>query len=650
MFKTTKATALFLFFLIFAGCYSQQSPLDSLKSLLQNPKIHDTTKLYKIANMKSGFNDYERESLYLNSLMGNLAFKNYNKQNTAELHKKYTMYLAAYYNNLGNKFTKQRDVINSLTSLDKSFSLFKMAGAYDEMNYVLVSKSVFFSKINEYEKAISCLFDALKYFEKNRKENGDGISYVHSSLAVVYSDQDKHEKSIEYNTKVIDYFDALPSPTDEDEYMQSLAYSNCGSSYFSIKKYSEAMSSFNKALALSRKISSHSSSSIILSKMARVKIEQSKFDEGESLLKQALTGDINEVAMANAYVKLGELYFKKKDFAKADFYLSKGLEDSKKIRILELQEQASELLFKVSKANKDFAKALVMHEFHDMLLDSSKTETSRNILAQQQLKYNFDKKEMNYKLATEKKNASKNNLLIGLSSSFLLFLLGGYYYYRNNKQKQAIAILEKNQIKQKLLITQMNPHFIFNSIDNIQSLIYNKQDKDALNYLTKFSKLTRQILENSTENYISLTEEVEMTRNYVAIQQLLYNNKFVFTISVSAAIDTDSILLPPMLTQPFIENAIKHGLSNKAEDGKVEIGFYFQHEKLCFEVADNGHGFDDAKRTDQHKSMAMAITRERLIYYTKNQDFVVQANNLKDADNKVIGAKVVFEIPYIYEN
>ncbi|MNY02896.1 Sensor histidine kinase YehU [compost metagenome] len=288
-------------------------------------------------------------------------------------------------------------------------------------------------------------------------------------------------------------------------------------------------------------------------------------------------------------------------------------------------------------------------------------ETSKNKLAQQQLVYDFEKKQLNQKLAqgkkvaaikldSEKKTAVKNNWLIAVSSVFLLFLLGAYFYYRNNKQKQAITVLEKNQIKQKLLITQMNPHFIFNSVQNIESLIDNKQNDEAVVYLGKFSKLTRQILENSNENYISLEEELEMIENYLSIQQLLYENKFKFTILVEKEIDTESIFLPPMLAQPFIENAIKHGLSNTLENGKIAIHFYLKENKLFFEVTDNGKGFGTSTQLSSHKSLAMTITKERLVSYTKNKDFIVQTDNLITSNGMIEGAKVVFEIPYIYES
>jgi LytS/YehU family sensor histidine kinase len=232
----------------------------------------------------------------------------------------------------------------------------------------------------------------------------------------------------------------------------------------------------------------------------------------------------------------------------------------------------------------------------------------------------------------------------------LLLLIGAYFLYRNYKHKQAISIFEKNELNQKLLLTQMNPHFIFNSIDNIQSLIYNKQEKDAVNYLTKFSKLTRQILENSNESYVSFSEELAMIDNYLVIQQLLYNNKFNFSIDVDEAIDPESIVVPPMLTQPFIENAIKHGLKNKTDNGFITIRFYWQEKQLIFEVCDNGIGFNNDEKTTGNKSLAMKITKERLANISKKSDFEIHTQNLFDADKQVVGAKVYFDIPYLYEN
>jgi tetratricopeptide (TPR) repeat protein/two-component sensor histidine kinase len=650
MFKKARLSALLLLFFSVSAAFAQDATLDSIKRIVQNPKIHDTTKLYAIAAAIDEHSQYEQTTKELNKLLGNLALKNYNRKASPELHKKYTRYLGAYYNNISLAYDKRGDIVNAIGCIDKSISLFKSIGSYDEMYYATIGKAVTLTRIYEYKRAISYLFTALKYFEKDKMGNADEIAYIQSTIANIYADQGKYRESIAYNKNVIAYYDSKASITAGEVFTKSSAYANCGSSYLALKKYPEAINNYQKALQLLRKIGDRGSASVVLTKIAAVKIDQSKWDEAESLLKEAMEGGIDEMTKANAYIRFGELYYKKKDNEKAVFYLNKGFPLSKEYQLLELQEQASLLLYKISSEEKDFQKALEMYQFHDQLIDSGKTETAKNILAQHQLKYGFEKKELNYKLTTGKEKEARKNQLLFFSVVILFLVLGGYFYYRNNRQKETIMLLEKNQIKQKFLISQMNPHFIFNSLQNIRNLIYNKQDDTAVAYLDKFSKLTRQILENSNENYISLAEEIEMTRNYLAIQQLLYDKAFDFNITVENTIDTESVFVPPMLTQPFIENAIKHGLGTKEAGGRVDIVYSLDANKLLFEVTDNGKGFDTIKNEGSHKSMATEITRERLVNYTKNQYFIVQAANVVDKDDNVIGAKVAFEIPYMQDS
>ncbi|MDM1553103.1 MULTISPECIES: tetratricopeptide repeat protein [Chryseobacterium] len=586
----------------------------------------------------------------LNKMMGEIASKNLKKSNSKDLQIKYTQYLAIYYGNLSSMYEAKRDVVKTLEYADKSIALFKSTGDYYEMNYTLVNKGVFYSHINEYEKAISCLFTALKYFEKNKNENQEGISYVNSVIGSVYIDQEEYLKAIEFLKKTINYFEKKKNLTGNDQYTLSMVYSNCGSSYLLLKKYPEAVSYFNKALALSKALGDYATTSIILNKLAQVKMEEKEFEESDPLLRKALETDNGELSKANTYINLGDLYYRKKEFKKSESFLEEGFSISKKINNLQLQEKSSNLLFKVYKENNNFKKALEVYEFQNKLKDSSNIEAAKNALAQQQIKYDFQKKQLNLELNAEKKTAVKNNWLIALSGVLLSVVLGGYFYYRNNKQKQKITILEKDRIKQKLLLSQMNPHFIFNSIDNIQSLIINGKENVAISYLNSFSKLTRQILENSNENYISLQEEIDMVENYLSIQQLLYNDRFNYSINIVNVSDTESYFIPPMLTQPFIENAIKHGVRNNDEKGMIEIAFSFSQEKLFFEIVDNGLGFNDEKKPTGHKSMAMKITKERLLNYTQNKAFEVQSENKFDVEGNIQGAKIIFEIPYIHEN
>lgn len=705
MFKITQLAALFVFLFVFSGSYSQDRIIDSLKIAFQNPKVHDTTKMNTIIHMmKTHYTLNNSNYFYLNNWNGKLAKETLKKKNTTAVQKAATLSLSTYYNGLAIESFVKGQIDKSVPYIDKSIALCKSVKGYDEMYYQYIVKAQFLYRINETEKAVTYLFDALRFYEKDQKKNIGQIAYATSTIASIYAVQKNHKKAIVYFKKVLEYYD-LDDTIEQKDYLKAIVYTHLGSSYQQLLQYPEAVENYNKALEISKNLGDTVNENQIYAKLGMIKLDQNKYEEAEKILKNLLSTKQDARSEAHINLALARLYLEKKEYEKGLPYAEKGYKLSTDNKYLDLQDPAADFLFQLSKETKDYKRALEMNELNVKLKDSSKIEASKNALAQQQLKYDFEKKELQQmvlqekklslvkleaerknalqisknklaqqklkydfdkkalnqkivqgkkiaavKLEGEKKTAAKNNWLIGLSGVLLLVLLGGYFYYRNSRQKQAITVLEKNQIKQKLLITQMNPHFIFNSIQNIRGLINNNHNKEAVNYLEKFSRLTRQILENSNENYISLEEEVQMIDNYLTIQQLLYDNKFSFTIQLQEGIDTESIFLPPMLAQPFIENSIKHGLSNTTENGKINVHFYLKDEKLFFEVTDNGKGFDAEKKVSNHKSLAMTITKERLIGYTKNKEFDVQTNNLIKADGTIEGAKVVFEIPYIYEN
>lgn len=659
MFKFLRFAALFLSLFFFSNTYSQGNRVDSLKATFQKSNIPDTLKLRRIAIVRDTYyTAVDPEYYQLNELAGGIAYKNYKnkKQNSPEEQFKYTTWLGTYYAILGAAYLNKPDHEKGLPYFNKTVALHKEAGAFKDMYFAMISRSSLYTKMKQYEKAIPDIFSALKYFENHKQEvNPEDFAYAYYSLAYVYLKQEKFEKAIEYYNKAI----ASYREYDADNYLDFMVgkcHMRIAAAYFSMKNYPEAIAHSQKSLQLIKVLNDPSLEVENLCRIGLVYLEQSKFSEAEKMFNQALALQpktntmLVEESYFHAYLAMGKLYQRKNDLTKAASYSEKALSLSQSINDEFQLTDVSKQLYEISLARKDYKRALEMFQLQQKLGDASKIEASKNALAQQLLQYNFEKKELKLKLDSEKAAAAQKNWIIALSGLLLLILLGIYFYYRNNKQKQAIAGLEKTQIKQKLLITQMNPHFIFNSVQNIRNLIDRHKNDDAVKYLDQFSVLTRQILENSNENYISLEEEVAMITNYLSIQQLLYNHKFDYEIHVEDEIEADSIFLPPMLTQPYIENAIKHGLSNRNANGMIHVSFLLEDGKLFFEVTDNGKGFDASKPTPNHKSLAMTITRERLISYTKNQDFTVRVSNSEDENGNVTGAKVSFEIPYIYEN
>ncbi|MDR6966723.1 tetratricopeptide (TPR) repeat protein [Flavobacterium arsenatis] len=659
MYQNIKKVTLLVFFLIAFNASSQDKKLDSLKNIL-NTKVPDTTKLQVLANIVNSVESTSKEYTLYNDKFKEIAEKLLKQKNLDEASRLNAVSaIGQHYVQKGFQ-VQYNDYISAIKYLNMSLPYFEAKKHRIYKASVLISLGVLYNKIGSAEIATANNFKALRIFEEEKHPSG--ISYATQTIANLYNEQKKYKEALQYYLKTYDIYFKKDDLLLQDNIQKVLLFKNISKCYQELKDCKLSESYLLKALALAKEINDFDSISEVYYEMGQFEIVcNANYNQALEYLQNSYSASEKLEKQAKSQISIGKVYIKLKAFDKAESYLQKGLENGKKIKNLKFQKEATDYLVELYKVNKQYDKAFEMKELNTAIKDSIKADLNKEILLKKQLQYDYENKEKLNKLLQEKKidalklkaqqkEATQNNWLIALSGVLMMVLLGGYFYYRNSKQKQAISTLEKNQIKQKLLISQMNPHFIFNSVQNIRTLIKDHQNNEAVDYLDRFSRLTRQILENSNENYISLEEEVEMLENYLSIQQLLYDNKFSYTIDVQEGIDKESVFLPPMLAQPFIENGIKHGLSNTSENGKISVHFYLKNDKLFFEVTDNGKGFDTDKKVSQHKSLAMNITKERLVTYTKNKDFEVQTENLINTDGAIAGAKVVFEIPYIYEN
>lgn len=240
-------------------------------------------------------------------------------------------------------------------------------------------------------------------------------------------------------------------------------------------------------------------------------------------------------------------------------------------------------------------------------------------------------------LEEENKLQQKNKLLgYGIAGIFfigLVFMYSAYYFRQRYHAKRAdfsalkMQLMEKESmehlaqklsLERRLLRSQMDPHFIFNALGNIQSMILQKETGPAVSYLGKFAKLTRQVLEHSRMETISLDEEINSLQHYIELQQLRLNNAFNYHIACDEDIDT-STQIPPLLIQPFVENAIEHGLKPLIHTPGCLLTITFKEssdaQHLVCTITDNGIGLTASKlrKTDHtHRSMSTTITSERL--------------------------------------
>jgi sensor histidine kinase YesM len=191
-------------------------------------------------------------------------------------------------------------------------------------------------------------------------------------------------------------------------------------------------------------------------------------------------------------------------------------------------------------------------------------------------------------------------------------------------------------------------------LGSIQNSIINEEPDKAVKYLSRFSKLMRNILDSSHQETISLAEERSTIENYLELQKVRFPRKFDYSIEVDEEIDMENTFIPPMLIQPFIENAIEHGIKHKGSKGNVHVRFNLNKQYLIYEVEDDGIGRHKAqeilqKQNKEHKSLATAITQERIKVLSKKMKHKIKLEfiDLKDNSGKDTGTRVIFEIPVL---
>jgi len=315
-------------------------------------------------------------------------------------------------------------------------------------------------------------------------------------------------------------------------------------------------------------------------------------------------------------------------------------------------------LYQINKKKKRIYKEL---EYH---IAYSKTRNTLNKLMRNreaielQTKYESERKDQQIE------NLSKENefkdlrifqsriILFSLVGLVILIVILAIVLVRQYKLREQ----QKNLLlQQKLFRSQMNPHFLFNSLSSIHDLIIYEKSAKAGKYLSKFSKLVRNIMESSVEEYVLLEDEISTIENYLELQKIRFPDKFDYSIEIDKAIDPEIMKIPPMLAQPIIENSIEHGFKHKKGIGNLHIRFELNDQQIRFEVEDDGIGRDKAqeilfKQNKDHKSMATNITLERIKVLNKKNKTKITLNiqDLKNDNDEPIGTKVIFEIPIVF--
>jgi len=653
----------FLLFSLSTKCLAQnEQKLDSLLAIVKTippseEKVVNYIKIFNIIIKQK--NKVEISEKYADSIYLLSASLNYD-EGIASSHHTY-----ARVNLLKGNFKEATDHYNKyIKYYNKKDEPIKLANGLYQLGKA-------YKQMGDFDESLVHLYRAATISEKI----GDnyGLANAYNTIANINKSVNKYDEALNYYKKAKVIFADLNNTKMEAMTLQNSAgvYGRQGDYIEAIKNYQEALGlidnlggnlDYNKAIILGNLGGSYNG--------LRDYENGLKYHLKANKIRKTLK---RKISLAYGLAGVGESYINLHRFDEAEKSLNEGIDLASKFGSINLLWQLLELKAVLGKKKGDYKMALENTELSHKWKDSIFNLKSSQQIAKLETKYQTAQKDKEIALLTtenelkekeaQRQDDIKKAILIGL---FLTLLLAGLIFYMlRQKLKNQKILAKKNEelkvsnlkkelgtLEMKALRAQMNPHFLFNCMNSINTMILRDDNTNASKYLTKFSKLVRLMLENSENPKVTLQDEIDMLNAYVALESIRFKGKIEYTLKVSEDIDKETTLIPSMVLQPFVENAIWHGLLNTTKKtGKLSIKVNEKNDFLHCSILDNGVGREASlklhkKAKLKKKSMGIKITKDRLTLLTKEKiKEVVKFIDLKDDKNNALGTQVDILIP-----
>ena len=615
------------------------------------------------------------------------------------------------YKNLGTNLLCLRKMDESIVFLLKSDSLFEKSKNLKDQSKLLNNLAVAYRIKGDFDKALNA---SKKQLVIAGKIKNDTIkAYAYSTISTIYSNKALVDSTAIFAEKALVIAKALniedlvwkmnlslgaASQANEDfekalDYYLDLEplliklnvpsnltmlYNNMAGCYMGLKQLEKAENSYKKNLQLSlessnkhSELASYSGLAHVYSDMDKYVVSNRYYVKTLALAEEMKIADIKVDALSN----LTNNFYKLGKFQEGIIYGDKALIYAKEKGFLKKEIETYNYLFQIYKEKGDSKKALEYLELHSIKEKERLAKEKANKILELQTEFEVDKKELlaqnalKEKAIAEEKVIQNRNYFIGaICLAFLILFSSLMFYGKNNARKKAELIsLELKETQKRLALekqyrhselkalkAQMDPHFIFNALNSIQEYIVLNQKNLASDYLGKFADLMRKYLNHSDKGVISLQEEVTCLKMYLELEAIRFEEKLSYDISIASELSSEEVYIPTMLIQPYVENALKHGLLHKKHGGKLLVSFNKLANKpvlVCI-IEDNGIGRKKAqelkkKRAIFHKSFATKATESRLnlLNFGKEQQIGVVYEDLIDTNEQPNGTRVHITIP-----
>ncbi|WP_298474708.1 tetratricopeptide repeat protein [uncultured Maribacter sp.] len=550
---------------------------------------------------------------------------------------------------------------------------------------------------SQFSKAISLHNQAL--YAANTANNLEFKVYSLNMLSVVYRRTDAIKTALDYNQEALELAETVENPSDNLKRSINVSLNGIGNLYQTLEQYdlaikqfqrsmqlekdlgnelgiainhqnigecqeaqldlTAALQSYRTSLAYNEKINSDMGRIICKNSIAQIFIKQNKINKALAILEPALrdSKSLGDKYITSAVqINLGKALMQINRYSEAEKNILEGLQLAKKHNLPSGISQANLNLSELYGRQGQHKKSLTYYKKAQKFNEEISNVRNLRYVNDMIIRYDTEKKNSQIEVLAKENEIVKlklrKNQTTLLISGIALSLLAGIFFilYRQYQLKNEKKLLT---LEQTMLRSQMNPHFLFNSLNSIKLYIINNEKKNAVYYLNKFSKLVRKILEASTLKEITLAEELETVELYLNIENIRFSNEINYTISIDEDIDIHTVKIPSLILQPFLENAIWHGLSSKEGEKKLTLtanpgkkGF------ITISIIDNGVGRNAAEKIKKNKvlkrkSVGIDITKERLSNFSKDyqNSFDIEILDLFDEDKKSLGTKIILNIP-----
>lgn len=538
----------------------------------------------------------------------------------------------------------KNELDSALISYQRALKLFTAIGDKTQMANLYNNVSMIYNRRNQHDTSIVLYQKALKINLELKDSTSTANNYL--NMGLLYDNIGDTESALRFYKLSLEY----------SKHSQDVVYANMSSIMADRYGSDSAIYYYKKALKYCR---TDRLRARILLNLGPYYLNLGQPDSANIYLEKGMSLLPNKTSYvyAKAVMDQGGLLRHKKKYKECLVKYHEALAIARKVEHTPLMVSIKGEIARVYASMSLWKEAYSWsHDFFESSDSLRNIENRKHLVTvQEQFEYEQNQRKiselttdnLSKELELEQERSTRNLIL---SSALLTLLIVGFFwliYKRRQDKKRFVLDMKRVEIEQRMLRSQMNPHFIFNALNSIQSYVTTNQTYEAEVFLSKFSLLMRKILENSANQWISLEEEIETLQLYLELEKVRFQDKFDFDIQSDQADQT--LPIPPMLLQPFVENAILHGMKGKKDKGKIDVRFIEQEKALICEVEDNGVGRKKEKsHLSGHHSMATGLTDDRISFFNKEikgAGFSLIIFDLKQEDGTSAGTKVQLTIP-----